>query len=225
MSFTRHIGAFAVLLVAFGAGAVVRADDPPPPASTEGKAVASVDPKLGKTPEDVVETLHAVLIDCMKHADELGFEGRYERIVATLDVTFDLPLMARTSISVSWKDLEREEQLAWLELSRRYSASNYANQFDGYSGQHFETLRREPAARGTVKVFTELVQPDDDDVQLDYRLRKVDGEWRIIDVQLDGKVSELTLRRADYRAVIERRGFDALVKEITEKVEKFAAEG
>jgi len=61
-------------------------------------------------------------------------------------------------------------------------------------------------------------------VQLDYRLRQVNGVWRVIDVHLDGKVSELTLRRADYRAVIERRGFDELVMEVTEKIEGFAKE-
>jgi phospholipid transport system substrate-binding protein len=198
-----------------------------PPVSlsvAKGKAVASVEPSSVRTPEGVVEALHDILIECMKRADELGFEGRYGLIVETLDETFDLPLMARTSIARAWKELGREEQRAWLGLSRRYSASNYANQFDGYSGQHFATLKKEPAARGTIKVFTELVQPSDDNVQLDYRLREVDGEWRIIDVHLDGKVSELTLRRADYRAVIERRGFDDLVKEVTEKVERFADE-
>ena len=42
--------------------------------------------------------------------------------------------------------------------------------------------------------------------------------WRIIDIQLDGKISEITLRRADYRAVIKRKGYQALVELITKQI-------
>ena len=40
----------------------------------------------------VVESFHEVLLDCMKQADELGFQGRYDRLAASLDETFDLPV-------------------------------------------------------------------------------------------------------------------------------------
>jgi phospholipid transport system substrate-binding protein len=172
----------------------------------------------------VVDSLHAVLLGCMKRSDELGFAGRYARILANLDETFDLAFMARMSIGRDWKDLSEQQRIDFMAQSRRYSASNYASNFKGYGGQHFETLDDAPAAHRTLVVKTELVQPKDDDVRFDYRLRKSADGWRIIDVQLDGKVSEITLRRADYRSVIQRQGFEALTRSIEEKIEKFADE-
>jgi phospholipid transport system substrate-binding protein len=175
-------------------------------------------------PREVVESLHDVLLGCMKEADTLRFQGRYDRILAELDRGFDLPFMAGISIGATWKELSPRERADFVELSRRLSASNYAHNFDGYGGQRFETLSDEPAARGTIVVKTELVQPEGDDVRFDYRLRKLGDTWRVIDVQLDGKISEITLRRADYRSRIERAGFAQLVRDLEEKIEELSKE-
>jgi phospholipid transport system substrate-binding protein len=172
----------------------------------------------------VVERLHEVLLGCMKGGDALGFQGRYDRIAATLDETFDLSFMARLSLGADWKGLDEEQRAQFIDLSRGLSASSYADNFSGYGGQHFETLSHEPAAHATILVKTELVQPNDKDVKLDYRLRRGADRWRIIDIQLDGKVSEITLRRADYRSVIQREGFAKLVEMLEEKTEELSSE-
>jgi phospholipid transport system substrate-binding protein len=98
--------------------------------------------------------------------------------------------------------------------------ANYAGRFKGYSGQKFATLGTEPAGFDTVLVKTKLLQPDksDDDVEINYRLRRVGEDWRIVDIYLSGTVSELALRRAEYGSVLERQGFDKLVTDIDSKI-------
>jgi phospholipid transport system substrate-binding protein len=172
----------------------------------------------------VVERLHDVLLGCMREGDSLGFQGRYDRIAPTLHLTFDLPFMARLSLGADWKELDEEQRADFISLSRRLSASNYADNFSSYGGESFETHSVEPAAHSTMLVKTELILPREKNVEFDYRLRKVAAQWRIIDVQLDGKVSEITLRRADYRSMIQREGFSKLVARIEEKIEKLSKE-
>ena len=173
---------------------------------------------------DVVESFHEALLGSMKEADALGFQGRYERIVASLDETFDLPFMARTLVGATWKQLTPQQQADFVDLSRRLSASRYADNFDGYAGQHFETHSEEPAARGTIVVKTEFVQPKDKNVQFDYRLRKVKDRWRIIDIYLDGVISELVLWRGQYRSLIENEGFGKLVEALEKRVGELSRE-
>ena len=71
-------------------------------------------------------------------------------------------------------------------------------------------------------VRTQLVRPGDEDVQLNYRLRAVDGEWRIIDIYLNGTVSELALRRSEYSSVLKREGFEKLISTLHAKVESLS---
>lgn len=172
----------------------------------------------------VVEEFHEVLLGCMQQADELGFRGRYDRILVSLEEAFDLSFMTRAALGATWRQLSEEELADFVVLTQRFSATRYSDNFDGYDEQRFETRSQQPAARGTLVVMTELVQPNDRNVEFDYRLRKVDGRWRIIDVQLDGMVSELAMRRGQYRSLIEREGFPRLVEVIESKIEELSVE-
>ena len=170
----------------------------------------------------VIDTLQAKLLGVMQDADEIGFEGRYERLRSIVTKTFDLAFMAEKSVGRHWKKLSEEEQQRWLSSFHDMTAATYAGRFEGFSGQHFEVLGEEPAKHDTVLVRARLVSPDDDDVELNYRLRERDGEWRIIDVYLNGTVSELALRRSQYAAVLKRDGFEKLIATIDGKTQEIA---
>jgi len=81
----------------------------------------------------------------------------------------------------------------------------------------------EPAARGTAMVHTELVRVTEDPVEIHYRLRETEAGWRIIDIYLNGTVSELALRRSEYGSVIERDGFDSLVTSLSDRISSSSA--
>jgi len=209
----------ALVLLPIAGSAAPQSAEPASPGGAKAAAASSA-----AAARAVVEHFHDVLIRCMKEADALGFQGRYDRILASLDEGFDMAFMARTSVGAAWKTLDGKERADFVDQSRRLSASKYANNFDGYGGERFETLSDEPAARSTIWVKTRLIQVEGDDVGFDYRLRDTASGWRIIDVQLDGKVSEITLRRADYRSAIKRKGFPQLVGDIEKKIEKLSKE-
>jgi phospholipid transport system substrate-binding protein len=174
----------------------------------------------GKTPDQVVEALQACLTDVMKNAESLGFEGRVERLHPVLPDVFDLAFMAEKSVGRHWKTASPEEQQRLVSTFTRYVIANYAGRFTGWNGQEFEILGDEPSARETILVRTRLVDPNAEDVKLDYRLRKTEKSgWKIIDVYLDGTVSELALRRSEYSSLIKRDGFEALLAALDERIE------
>ncbi len=189
-------------------------------------AVASPRARAESTPAPAsaaIERLHAALLDVMKHAAALGYEGRAKRIAPVVAAVYDIPTMARIAVGKYWKDLSPDDQQHLVDAFARFTVANYAANFDGYSGDRFELLGEEPAPQGLRLVRTRLVPGDGDPVRLDYRLRPTPEGWRIVDVFLDGTVSELALRRAQYTAVIEREGFPALLKALDQKVADLAS--
>ncbi len=67
-----------------------------------------------------------------------------------------------------------------------------------------------------------MLRPNDDAVDLNYRLRKTGDDWKIIDVYLSGTISQLANYRSEFAATLRTGGADALVDLINKKV---AAEG
>ena len=163
-------------------------------------------------PRAVVETFYRVLIDVMKQANPLGFDGRYKRLQPAIEEAYNLPLMIRLAVGPQWTTLTPEQQSRLLEAFRRFTVATYANRFDGYEGEHFEVQGEKAGlSAGGVMVETRLVPTKGDAVQLNYLLRQDDGNWRIIDVFLSGTISELATRRAEFTSVLRRDGADGLV--------------
>src|SRR5262249_33258513 len=91
-----------------------------------------------------------------------------------------------------------------------------------YSGQSFRILGVESSTHDTVLVRTHLDVPKEEGVELNYRLREVDGNWRIVDIYLNGTVSELALRRSEYSALVQREGFQGLLAKLDERIADLA---
>lgn len=206
---------FAPLLVAF---CLVTAS-----ATAEEAAIAPLEDEtpassLADPATQTVERLHAGLLESMKEADELGFQGRFDLIRPIVEETFDLDFMGSKSVGRHWKKLTPEEKKIWLDKFTSFLAANYAGNFDGYDGESFQSLGEEPAKRETLVVLTELRVPSSEDVILNYRLRKTPRGWRIIDIYLKGTVSELALRRSDFSTTLKARGFPELAAAVDKKI-------
>jgi phospholipid transport system substrate-binding protein len=175
-------------------------------------------------PREVVEAFHVVLVEIMQGADELGYQGRCDRLAATMPELFDVTFMAQKSVGRYWKTASPEERAKLLETFERFMVSNYAGNFDGYDGETFEMLEATDSIHGTVLVRTRLLASDGEVVRLNYRLRPVGDQWRIVDVYLNGTVSELALRRSEYSSLIKREGFDSLIVALNKKITNLAVD-
>lgn len=215
MTFERGRSFLAVLILVAAGQAWAEAGTPGVDAES-----ADVDAEIVRT----VEHLHATMLSVMKDSEALGYAGRYERLEPVVRSQFDLPFMAAKSVGRYWKTASQEERDQLVKTFSRFSVANYAGRFDGWSGQTFETLGVDASARGTMLVRTKLLNPSGDDIQLYYRLRNgTDGRWKIIDVYLNGTVSELALRRSEYSSLIEREGFEALLIALNKRIETLAS--
>lgn len=172
-----------------------------------------------------VEAFHAGLLEIMKQAEALGIQGRIDKLEPLMARTFDMDFMASKTVGRHWSKLSDEDKARWVKIFARFTTANYAGRFTGFTGERFETVGVEEAARNTIVVLTKIVVPNEDDVQLNYRLMQRGGEWRVIDVYLNGTVSELALRRSEYSSALKREGFEQLVASIETKIQDLKDKG
>lgn len=177
-----------------------------------------------ETPTATVERLNGALLDAMKNAEALGYQGRYERLAPVVRESFDFPAMARIIVGGHWSSISKAQQQAFTDAFADYSIGVFADRFDGYSGERFEILGEQPARRGTVLVRNQIVKSDGEPVAINYLTRPEDdtANWRIVDTILGGTASELATRRSEYDGIIEKLGIDALVQALKDKTAGFA---
>ncbi|MBX9815340.1 MAG: ABC transporter substrate-binding protein [Sphingomonas sp.] len=173
-------------------------------------------------PKAPVEALDEGLLAIMKGGAKLGQSGRAAQIGPVIDRSFDLALMARLAVGAPWLQATPADRAALVAAFRRLTISEYAHNFDNWSG---ETFRVDPNvdARGTDRlVKTTLIVPRDAPVSIAYRLRESGGQWRIIDVFYKNSISQLATRRSDFEGILRSGGVKALVAHVNALADKAA---
>ena len=175
-------------------------------------------------PRVLVERFQGNLLAVMKEAETLGVKGRYDRLVSSIEETFYLPLMVRIASGPYWKGANQTQRSRLISAFRRMSVSRVATLFDGYAGETFEAIGEKPGPQNTLLVKTRIVIPDKSSVNLTYVAKAIKERWRLIDVIVDDGISELSVRRSEYRRVLQKEGVDGLIATLNKKADELIAQ-
>ncbi len=166
---------------------------------------------------EVVEQLHTVLLEVMQAADSMEFSERYSTLEPVITESFDTPVIAKVILSRYWKDLIPQQQENFIRLFNQQTTATYSSRFDSFNNDMFRTISVKQLKKGRILVRTEIRSNNEEPVKLDYLMHSNNNQWLIISVIADG-VNDLSLKRAEYSTVIERNGYEYLVKNIEKKI-------
>jgi len=174
-------------------------------------------------PLAVPQSLYDALLKVMKQGPALGFAGRVKSLEPELRRDYDLAFMTRLVVGPPWRSMSPEDQQGLVAAFSDYTIATYASRFKEFSGERFTV---DPGTStlpsGDTIVHTKLVPHDGDAVELDYLLRAQPEGLRIIDVLLNGTVSEMAERRSEYSSTLRDGGAAALIRMLQQKTAALA---
>ena len=141
-----------------------------------------------------------------------------------IENSFRISLMIRVASSPYWKGAGEDRQNRLRAAFLRMSIATLATLFDDYSGQTFIIVGERPGPQRTRIVETRIVDPDQSLVNIDYVARKVGDRWFLVDVIVDKGISELMVRRSEYRKVLRDKGIDGLITTLEAKASQLLKE-
>lgn len=171
-----------------------------------------------------IKTFYASVIDIMKRGQALGLEGRAKELKPATESTFDLAEMTRLSVGPSWSGISDGERKALVDAVERLTVVNFAKSFSHFNGEQF-VVSPDAKPRSDDKIVeSKLVGSDGSSVPFNYRMHPVDGHWKVVDIYLNGNISQLALRRADFSSTVEKLGPTGLVEKLNDMVNKQMAD-
>ncbi len=176
------------------------------------------------SPSEIVERFQATLLEVMKEAKALSVQQRYSRLRPSVEKSFHISLMVQIASGGYWKKATPDERRQLVNAFRRMSISTLATLFDGYSGEVFKLVDEKPGPQNTTLVMTKLIKSDKSTVDIAYVTRPFKDDWRIIDVILDNGISELMVRRSEYRLVLKNKGVVGLIRLLNGKADELVAQ-
>ncbi len=165
----------------------------------------------------VVRHFQDTLIAVMKAGKPLGFKGRYAKLLPAVRGSHDLSFIAQLTLGPYWGKLAPASRQAFVHAFTQLTVATYAAQFRRYSGQAFHRSAAQATAQGGVLVETELMTRGHKDATIDYLVAPAAGRWQIVNIVANG-VSDLALKRAQYTAIMRKKGFASLLAMLRDKI-------
>jgi len=165
-----------------------------------------------------IQNYYKEMMPTIRQAGRLSVRERDKRFGPAITGAFDLPTMTRLAVGPPWKTFSPTQQAAVRDAFSQFIVADYASQINDYSGESFVVdPQTSPETRGGGEVVkTKLMQPSGRVVNINYLVRG----GRVIDVYLNGTISDLATRRDEFASIIAAGGADGLIKRLHERTQR-----
>ena len=196
------IALLAVLLFSFSAASV---------------AASAEDSEAG----EFVRILGERAVDVLRDKENTTFAEREFAFRNILVEGFHIKTISRFVLGRHWRSATEAQRQAYDDVFVDFIVRVYASRFDSYDGEEFEILQAvDSDIDGDTIVRTHIITPSGGaPIAVDYRVRVIDGGYRVVDVNVEG-ISMLHTHRVEFASVINRKGMDGFLEELRKQVEE-----
>ena len=160
---------------------------------------------------ETVEEVLAVLRD-----KSTPTEDRIRSIEQIVYGRFDLYVMSRLVLARNWKRFSDEQKAEYVEEFKQYLTNSYGSRIERYDQQEVEIIGEREEPRGDVVIQTKIRGGEFEGALVDYRLRKQEDGWRVIDVVIEG-ISMVSNYRDQFKSIVSSGGPELLLEKLKEK--------
>jgi len=152
------------------------------------------------------------------------------RLRAIIEQHWDSTEMAKSALGIHWRTLTPAQQAQFTALFTQLTESIYLSRSSFSKAQsyastvHINYLKEIPQGDGYSQINTTvLLKPGEQPISVDYRLRWVDGTWKVYDI-IVAEISLVGNYRNQFNRIINRSGYDDLVKALQQKIQQLNSE-
>jgi phospholipid transport system substrate-binding protein len=134
---------------------------------------------------------------------------------------FDLDLTSQLVLGKFWGRATARQRGDFKDLFAEYLLNTYAHHLDSYRVDTLAVLASKPTGKRDFLVETSI-ERESGVASAVWRVRALDGGYRIIDVFIDG-ISLVLTHRSEFASIIRTEGLDGMLGALREKVAAQAA--
>lgn len=173
-----------------------------------------------EAPDVLVKQVTEEVLDIIRKDKDIQ-NGNAKKVIQLVDAKviphFNFKHMTALAVGKDWRKASPQQQEQLVTEFKTLLVRTYSNALTGYKNQRivYKPFKMNPDD-SDVLVRTEVQQPGNKPVQLDYSLEKLDSAWKVYDVSVAG-ISLVTNYREQFGQEVRNGGIDGLIKVIAAK--------
>jgi phospholipid transport system substrate-binding protein len=139
-------------------------------------------------------------------------QERVDRLREALAAIFDYEEMAKRALGPHWRQRTPAEQEEFVKLFRDFLEKVYSDKINLYSGEKVR-FGREVIDNEFAQVESKIIQLKGEEIAVVYKLRQVNGQWKVYDAIVEN-ISIVNNYRSQFDRVISTSSYEELVKRL-----------
>lgn len=180
-----------------------------------GIGLAADDPAVTAAPRRLIDETAQQIVSILARKDEPA-ETRVREIEAIAYEIFDFTTMSKLVLARNWRKLDKEKRREFVTEFKRHLSRTYGTRLDRYDQERVDVYAAQVEVRDDVTVKSRIVGGQFGGAEISYRLRNRKGEWKIIDVVIEG-VSLVSNYRSQFAEVLNGGTIDDLIAKLRDK--------
>ena len=132
-------------------------------------------------------------------------EEKTSRFRAILKDDFDIPRIARFTLGRYWRTATYEQKKVFIRLFEKFFVQAYTNRFQDLSGKQFRVIRSRKISKTQWLVLSHILTHGKPAIKVNWRVRKNESEYKIVDVVVEG-ISMSVTQRDEFVSVVRQMG-------------------
>jgi phospholipid transport system substrate-binding protein len=178
-------------------------------------ALAADDPALTAAPRQLMDVTAKRIVAALAKK-ELSAEERISEIESIAYEIFDFTTMSKLVLARNWRKMDKTKRAEFVREFKRHLSRTYGTRLDRYEQEEVDVYGAQVEVRDDVTVKSRIIGGQFDQAEISYRLRKRKGEWKIIDVVIEG-VSLVSNYRSQFAEVLGSGTIDDLLTKMKDK--------
>ncbi len=169
-----------------------------------------------ESPRDFVqETANEVLVVLKNPA--LDSDSKVAAVEQIAYARFDFDTISRLVLARNFRKMSPEQRERFTREFKKHLSVTYGKNVDSYANETIEITGDREEPRGDWTVQSKIVRGSAaEDILVDYRLRRIGDDWRVIDVVVE-RISLVSNFRSQLQEIISRDGVDAMLVMLADK--------
>jgi phospholipid transport system substrate-binding protein len=169
-----------------------------------------------QSPRDVVQSTSDEVLAVLAEKD-LSKQERRDKVRTIVLRSMDFETLSRLVLARNWSRFSPAQQQEFMQEFQDHLAAIYGRRLDDYRNEKVSIVgdRREPNGDSTVQ--TKILRGGgSNDIEVDYRLRESNGQWKVIDFIVE-EISMVANFRSQFQDIVASGGPEKLLQLLKEK--------
>jgi phospholipid transport system substrate-binding protein len=145
---------------------------------------------------------------------------RKGEILVIVNEYFNFEEMAKRALGRPWKEQPPEKRQEFAELFKQLLFNTYINRIENYTGSNERVFYDSEKLDGDYAIVkTHILYQGNNNIAIEYRLRRDGGQWRVYDLVVEG-ISFVDNYRGQFGSILTKESFDSLLIKLRQKIDQ-----